>query len=172
MLQKKFSQRRFLVNECIVKLLCYSEISREAEVCCTYGKSLKNLCADCYCCLSSCFFYLQCMKKAQLQRPQYATAIIQLWATETIFDTTVQMTLDDFLAQMSKWSTKWAVQKTNSSSSTWFLSSIFATTLEHLERKTLRLLQIIPAVIGRGLVNLYWLKNQNKAIFHFSQMPP
>ena len=118
------------------------------------------------------FFYLQCMKKTQLQRPQCATATIQFWATEMIFDTTVQMTLDDFLAQMSKWSTKWAVQKTNSSSSTWFLSSIFATTLEHLERKTLRLLQIIPAVIGRGLVNLYWLKNQNKAIFHFSQMPP
>ena len=60
------------------------------------------------------------------------------------------MTLKQFLAQRSKSITKFTAKITNSFR-TRFLSSMLLTALEHLERKTFRLLQILSTVIGRDL---------------------
>ena len=92
-----------------------------------------------------------------------------LWVKEIVFDITIQMTLEWFLAQRSNKTTKLTVKKTNNSFRTWFLSSKLITALEHLEIKTFRLPQIISNVIDKGLekskkwkkilkLYLYWFR--------------
>ena len=65
-----------------------------------------------------------------------------------------QDTLEHFLSQRSKQSTKLTAQVTNNNLRAWFLSSILLNALEQMERKIFRLLQIIPTVIGKGLEKL------------------
>ena len=57
-----------------------------------------------------------------------------------------------FLAQRSKPTTKLTSKVTDNRFRTWFFSSMLLTVLEYLERKIFRLLQIIPIVIGRGVL--------------------
>ena len=92
---------------------------------------------------------------------------IRLWASEIVFSTTVSVILNSFLGHTAKLKTKYAAKVTNSSSRAWFFSSLLLTSLENLEIKTLRILQIIPTAIESGLEKLYRWKNQVKTPFPF-----
>ena len=60
-------------------------------------------------------------------------------------------------------STKWTAQFNKSSFGTRSLLSILISTVENLERKTLRFLQIIPTAICR--FQLMWMKKSSKNYF-------
>ena len=61
------------------------------------------------------------------------------------------MIVDQLLAQKSKSTTKLITKVANNSFRARCFSSMLLTALEHLDRKTFRLFQIIPTVIGRGV---------------------
>ena len=66
------------------------------------------------------------------------------------FDITIQMTLEQFLAQNPSRLLSNIGKITNKSFIAWFLSSMFLTASELLGRKAFTLPHIVQAVIGRG----------------------
>ena len=66
------------------------------------------------------------------------------------FDITIQMTLEQFLAQNPSRLPSNIGKITNKSFIAWFLLSMFLTASELLERKAFTLPHIVQTVIGRG----------------------
>ena len=79
----------------------------------------------------------------------------KLWKKlyHTCRDIAVLMRLERFLAERSKSTKRLTAVVINNSFRASFLSSIPFTASEYLERKTFRMLQIIPNVVSRGLKN-------------------